>query len=718
MKRIHVLFLSIVGICLFYGCLSDPDMPDIINGSKPVIQIDTIMDVKANSLKIRASITNQGGSPVSEKGFSWTDAKGNTKNIEVAGKKEEGVIRLDTVIAGLEKETAYTFLAYAKNGIGEGISDSKTGQTGNGLGLVKTLKPDSIRGTFAFAGGMIIDKGEGEIKERGIYSYKDKEMTEIDSIYTSPSQADSFVFKLGGLKPNTTYYIKAYAANTFGVFSQSNGETFQTSSGKPSFASFQITGTGFVDATFNAEIADEGDTPVAARGVCWSEDPIPTVQHDTIVVGTADKSFSGSIKGLKSHSTYYARAYATNIFGTEYSDIVKFTTENNMPEVETVEVSFVKDGIAMLRGNIKKIGMGAIDIFGFCYSTSQYPTISNRTSIISNEGQIEGPFSGSIVGLRGNTTYYARAFLRNTSGLVAYGEQIIVNTDPIFVQMASFTGDDVRKPNSSVSFSIDPIGYMLGGDLGAKYTNELAAYNSIDNRWDKLEPMPGANSERKWQTAVTVNNVAYILGGIDKALNLTNSLYRYYPNYNSWESLTVPSGPDPLRSATGCSTGSEAYFIGGCRDTVMDEVWSLQTSGLFWTRKSNFPVKQYGGIAVTIGNSVYAGLGLNNVSGTASHKRLWKSSDNLNSWTELAPLSSGGIVRGAVVYNDAIYAVDHTGRLWTYNVEENAWYEKSRLPFTHQNDTYHCMFLLNEKIYIGLGASDKTLYQYNPAWDN
>lgn len=719
MKHIYTLFLSIISICLFYGCLDDPDMPDIINGGKPVIQIDTIMDVKANSLKIRASITKQGGSPLSEKGFSWTDSKGNTKKIDIVGKKENNIIKLDTIITDLEKETTYTFVAYAINGLGEGVSDSKTEQTGNGLGLIRTLKPDSIKGTSAFAGGMIIDKGEGVIKERGVYLSRDKDMAKVDTTYKSSLETDSFVFKLGSLKPSTTYYIKTFATNTFGTFSSSNIETFTTFSGKPSIALFQITGTGFVDATFSVEIEDEGDTPVTVRGVCWSETSNPTIMNDTIVINTNDKSFSGSIEGLKSHVTYHARAYATNSFGTEYSEEVQFRTESNMPEIEIEDSpSLIKDGNALIKGNIKKLGMGSIDIFGFCYSTNPNPTIEGNRTEIPKDGQIEGPFSGFITKLKGATTYYVKAYLRNTSGLVAYSEEITINTDPIFTKMASFTGD-VRMPNSSSTFSMGAIGYILGGDLGAKFTNELMAYNSIDNRWDKLASMPGTDSERKWQAVATVSGVAYVLGGINKSENLTNNLYRYFPNYNNWESVTTSSGPDPLRSARGCSIENEAYFIGGCRDTIMDEVWSLNTSSLTWTRKKNFPVKQYGGIAVTIDNVVYAGLGLNNLSGTTSHKRLWVSSNNLNTWVELAPLSNGGIVRGAIVYNNSfIYVVDNTGSLWMYNLEENAWYKKAKLPSGHQGDVQHCMFMLDEKIYVGLGSSYTTLYQYNPAWDN
>ncbi|MDR0430485.1 MAG: hypothetical protein LBH58_08435 [Tannerellaceae bacterium] len=716
MKHIYTLILSSISLCIFYGCVEDPELPGIINGGKPAIELDTIMDVTASSVRVFATILKQNGSPVTERGFSWTDEKGNAKRLNVIGKKENSSIKLDTIITGLEKETYYTFTAYAKNEIDEAISNSIKEQTGNGLGQVRTLKPDSIKGTSVYAGGLIINKGESEIKERGVYLSREKEVSEIDSIYKTSLQVDSFVFKLDSLKPNTTYYIKSFVKNDFGTFS-GNIETFTTLSGKPKFASFKITGTGFVDASFDVEIEDEGDKPITIWGICWSESPNPTISNDTIHINTDDKSYSGTINGLKSQVAYYARAFAINSVGTEYSDEFAFVTVSNMPEIETGQILSMANGAAMITGSIKKIGMGNIDVYGFCYSTNPNPAIINLRVDLPIEGQLEGPFSGSITKLNGNTTYYVKAFLKNTSGLIAYGEQIVINTPSMFTQMASFT-ESVRLPNSSATFTNNSIGYLVGGDLGSKNTNELMAYNSLDNRWDKLASMPGTDSERKGLTAVTVNNVAYIFGGIDKASTLTNKLYRYYPNYNTWETVPSSGGPDPIQSAIGCSIGNMVYFIGGCRDTISNEVWSFETTSSSWTRKANFPVKQYGGIAVNIDGVVYAGLGLNNLSGTSSNKRLWKSVDNMNTWMEVASLSNGGIVRGAVVLNNSIYAVDNTGSLWLYNVEENKWYEKTKLPSTHRRDVQHCMFMLNDMIYIGLGESYKTLYEYNPTWDN
>ncbi|MDH6306338.1 N-acetylneuraminic acid mutarotase [Parabacteroides sp. PF5-5] len=712
MKYLYTIIISFVSVCLFYGCLDDPEMPDLINAGAPEITLDTVFDIKANSVRIVASITKQNASPVKQSGFSWKDAAGTSQKISVTGKKENSIIKLDTVITGLEKATQYTFVAFAENEIGETLSQSITKETGNGLGTLHTFKPDSIKGTSVYAGGKILDKGEGKIEACGVYVSKKQDMSVIDSVYLSPSVADSFFFKVGGLEPNTTYYMQGYAKSNFGTFT-GDVKTLTTISGKPLMGMFELTGTGFVDAQFVLEVLDEGDSPVTAYGICWSETPGSEISGDTIVIGSGTGSFTVQLKNLKPYTSYYARAYATNSFGTKYSDEVSFKTESNMPEIETLEVSSMSRGSALIRGNIKKIGMGKIDLLGFCYSTTEMPTVMNKTAPAPVD-QAEGLFSVWMSGLKGGTTYYARAYLKNTSGLLAYGEQVTFTTPSMFTQMATFTGGDVRKPNSSATFSIGNVGYLLGGDLGSVYTNELMAFNT-SNRWDKLASIP--DTERKWQTAVNVNDVAYVFGGIDRSGNLTNKLHRYIPSYNSWESVSA-SGPDPLRSARGASIDNVAYFIGGARDSILNEVWSFDAAAVSWTRKANFPVKQYGGIAVVIDGVIYAGLGLDNMSGTSSHKRLWSSSDNGNSWQELRSLSAGGLARGAVVYEKSIYVVDNTGRLWQYLVEENIWKQKSILPSTNRGDKQHCMFYLDDKIYIGLGIYDNTLIEYEPAWDN
>lgn len=65
---------------------------------------------------------------------------------------------------------------------------------------------------------------------------------------------------------------------------------------------------------------------VTAKGICYSTSPNPTTANTIISGGTGTGSFTSSITGLTSTTTYYVRAYATNSSGTSYGDETSFTT--------------------------------------------------------------------------------------------------------------------------------------------------------------------------------------------------------------------------------------------------------------------------------------------------------------------------------------------------------------------------------------------------------
>lgn len=80
-----------------------------------------------------------------------------------------------------------------------------------------------------------------------------------------------------------------------------------------------------IDFTGNVT-ADHGYV-VTKRGFCWSSSSQnPTIQNDTMEIGTGAGSFNGTLKVLKGQTTYNIRAFATNMNGTGYGSVVGVTT--------------------------------------------------------------------------------------------------------------------------------------------------------------------------------------------------------------------------------------------------------------------------------------------------------------------------------------------------------------------------------------------------------
>jgi len=84
----------------------------------------------------------------------------------------------------------------------------------------------------------------------------------------------------------------------------------------------------YTTATCGGNITSDGGAPVSACGVCWSTTANPTILNSKTINNIGVNPFISSITGLAINTTYYVRAYATNISGTGYGEQVKF---NSMP---------------------------------------------------------------------------------------------------------------------------------------------------------------------------------------------------------------------------------------------------------------------------------------------------------------------------------------------------------------------------------------------------
>ena len=71
----------------------------------------------------------------------------------------------------------------------------------------------------------------------------------------------------------------------------------------------------------------DGGATILSKGVCWSTSANPTTALTTKTTESSGMGlFTSYITGLTAVTTYYVRAYATNINGTAYGTQVSFIT--------------------------------------------------------------------------------------------------------------------------------------------------------------------------------------------------------------------------------------------------------------------------------------------------------------------------------------------------------------------------------------------------------
>jgi GH25 family lysozyme M1 (1,4-beta-N-acetylmuramidase) len=79
-------------------------------------------------------------------------------------------------------------------------------------------------------------------------------------------------------------------------------------------------------AASGGNVSADGGSAVTARGVCWATSANPTVADSLTEDGSGTGDFTSQLSDLAAETTYYLRAYATNLQGTAYGNQQTFTT--------------------------------------------------------------------------------------------------------------------------------------------------------------------------------------------------------------------------------------------------------------------------------------------------------------------------------------------------------------------------------------------------------
>jgi hypothetical protein len=162
------------------------------------------------------------------------------------------------------------------------------------------------------------------------------------------------------------------------------------------------------------------------RGVCYDIDSVPTVEdHKVVYTGTSTTAtFIVKIGGLAYATKYYARAYAISESGVIYGEEYSFTTLPVVPTLTTDAITSITGNSATTGGNVTIAGGAEVTARGVCYSADTVPTVANDKTV-NEKGT--GAFVSNLSSLKGNTTYYVRAYATNSAG-TGYGPVVTFKT--------------------------------------------------------------------------------------------------------------------------------------------------------------------------------------------------------------------------------------------------------------------------------------------------
>ena len=296
--------------------------------SEPTLDIPYISAINTTSAYVRSSIINDNNSPVTGKGFCYSTTNPNPttsdKVISVEGND------FTQQLLGLNHGTLYYIRAFATNSVGTGYSSSESFTTTQitAPGLYST-NVSGVTINSAVLTATIYSAGNGTISRKGFCWSTETSQPDMDKNTHQDIEGNVTALNhtLTGLTPGKTYYVRAYAVNEAGVTYNSHAQFTTDAVNKPTFGNISVTDVAITTAKVTARISSNGNQEITRKGFYWSSTNHEPGENDQVkaIEGTGDQMVL-NMSDLKSSTTYYVRAFATNSQGTTLSNITSFTT--------------------------------------------------------------------------------------------------------------------------------------------------------------------------------------------------------------------------------------------------------------------------------------------------------------------------------------------------------------------------------------------------------
>ncbi len=252
--------------------------------------------------------------------------------------------------------------------------------------------------------------------------------------------------------------VLVLAATLFAACTKGTSDTKLTQA----ISTSQFSNVTSATATVVGFVVAAGDG-FSEKGVCYNTATGPTVSNTKVAYTAAATSatYTVNLTGLAYATIYYARAYATGLEGTVYGEEVTFTTLPVVPTLTTAAITAVTGNSAAGGGNVTVSGGADVTARGICYGLNHLPTVADTKT---TDAKGTGAFVSSLTALKGNKTYYVRAYAVNSAG-TGYGPEVAFTT---LVDLPVVTTTDVTSVTKTTAISGGAVTYDGGGTVSAK----------------------------------------------------------------------------------------------------------------------------------------------------------------------------------------------------------------------------------------------------------
>jgi hypothetical protein len=289
--------------------------------SKPVLITTEPEKITMSSAWVGGNVKNDNGYDVTTRGVCYSTTENPTVDNQTIY-RGKGLGTFTCELTGLLPETVYYARAFATNANGTAYGQQVTFTT-KIAPAVYTIDPAmAITAHSAIVSGGYTSDGGETITDCGIcYSFSPNPTTA--DMVMAHTVSPSFDCTLADLRPNTTYYARAYVTNKNGT-AYGNEISFTTTTTLPVVETISAQAVSATSILAKGMVISDGGYTATERGICYSTNADPTINHSSKVtceVGIG--SFSCAINNLKEATTYYIRAYAINSEGIGYGETIE-----------------------------------------------------------------------------------------------------------------------------------------------------------------------------------------------------------------------------------------------------------------------------------------------------------------------------------------------------------------------------------------------------------